>query len=133
MLSETLSTDMRHFFSLCDNNRYQFLLSEVQGKRCWGSPHGWIVTLGPDYETHLLHLMKRVQIALPPLNTIRTLAATEEWFCLVHKFIILNDPSQDSSLLVIAIFGPVNRLAFARVAFDRGGEEAALKIGRAHV
>ena len=126
MLSEILSTDMRHFFSLCDNDRYQLLLSEVQGKRCWGSPHGWIVTLGPDYETHLLHLMKRVQIALPPLNTIRTLAATEEWFCLVHKFILLNDPSQDSSLLVIAIFGPVNRLAFARVAFDRGGEEAAL-------
>ncbi|KAK7849500.1 putative f-box protein [Quercus suber] len=126
MLSETLSTDMRHFFSLCDNNRYQLLLSEVQGKRCWGSPHGWIVTLGPDYETHLLHLTKRVQIALPPLNTIRTLAATEEWFRLVHKFILLNDPSQESSLLVIAIFGPVNRLAFARVAFDRGGEGAAL-------
>nr|POE86219.1 f-box protein skip23 [Quercus suber] len=122
MLSETLSTDMRHFFSLCDNNRYQLQLSEVQGKRCWGSPHGWVVTLGPDYETHLLHLIKGVQIALPPLNTIRRLAATEEWFRLVHKFILLKDPSQDSSLLVIAIFGPVNRLAFARVAFDRRGQ-----------
>ncbi|XP_030925348.1 putative F-box protein At5g60060 isoform X1 [Quercus lobata] len=126
MLSETLSTDMRHFFSLCDNNRYQLQLSVVQGKRCWGSPHGWVVTLGPDYETHLLHLIKRVQIALPPSNTIRTLAATEEWFRLVHKFILLKDPSQDSSLLVIAIFGPENRLAFARVAFDRRGEGAAL-------
>ncbi|KAF3958835.1 hypothetical protein CMV_016298 [Castanea mollissima] len=125
MLSETLSTDMRHFFSLCDNNRYQLQLSEVQGKRCWGSPHGWVVTLGPDYETHLLHLMKRVQIALPPLNTIRRLAATEEWFHLVHKFILLKDPSHKLSFLVIAIFGPVNRLAFARVAFDRG-EGAAL-------
>ncbi|KAF3958832.1 hypothetical protein CMV_016295 [Castanea mollissima] len=126
MLSETLSTDMRRFFSLCDNNRYQLQLSEVQGKRCWGSPHGWVVTLGPDYETHLLHLMKRVQIALPPLNTIRRLAATEEWFHLVHKFILLKDPSHELSFLVIAIFGPANRLAFARVAFNRGGDGAAL-------
>ncbi|KAK4581043.1 hypothetical protein RGQ29_024636 [Quercus rubra] len=134
MLSETLSTDMRHFFSLCDNNRYQLLLSEVQGKRCWGSPHGWVVTLGPDYETHLLHLMKRVQIALPPLNTIRRLAATEEWFHLVHKFILLKDPSHELSFLVIAIFGPVNRLAFARVAFNRGGDGAALnRRGQAEV
>ena len=124
MLSET--TDKRHFFSLCDNNRYQLQLSEVQGKRCWGSPHGWVVTLGPDYETHLLHLMKRVRIALPPLNTIRRLAATEEWFHLVHKFILLKDPSHELSFLVIAIFGPVNRLAFARVAFNRGGDGAAL-------
>ncbi|KAL4607469.1 hypothetical protein ACB092_09G176500 [Castanea dentata] len=133
MLSETLSTDMRHFFSLCDNNRYQLQLSEVQGKRCWGSPHGWVVTLGPDYETHLLHLIKGVQIALPPLNTIRRLAATEEWFHLVHKFILLKDPSHKLSFLVIAIFGPVNRLAFARVAFDRGEGAALNRRGPAEV
>ena len=126
MLSETLSTDMRHFFSLCDNNRYQLQLSEVQGKRCWGSRHGWVVTLGLDYETHLLHLIEKVQIPLPTLNTIRTLATTEEWFHLVHKFVLLKDPFHELSFLVIAIFGPVNRLAFARVAFNRGGEEVAL-------
>ena len=115
MLSETPSTDNRGFFSLCDSNRYQLQLSEFCGKRCWGSPHGWVVTLGPDYETHLVHLMKRVRIALPPLNTIRRQAAREEWFHLVSKFILFKEPSNELLFLFIAIFGPMNLLAFARV------------------
>jgi hypothetical protein len=54
MLSETLddSNTRRRFFNLCDSRRYQLELSTIRGKRCWGSPHGWVVTLGPDYEPH---------------------------------------------------------------------------------
>ncbi|XP_050252534.1 F-box protein At2g26160-like [Quercus robur] len=127
MLSETPSTDKRGFFSLCDSNRYQLRLSEVCGKRCWGSPHGWVVTLGPDYETHLVHLMKRVRISLPPLNTIRRQAAREEWFRLVNKFILFKEPSNELLFLVIAIFGPMNLLAFARVG---GGGATLNRRGR---
>uniref|UniRef100_A0A2N9J477 KIB1-4 beta-propeller domain-containing protein n=1 Tax=Fagus sylvatica TaxID=28930 RepID=A0A2N9J477_FAGSY len=124
MLSETPDTDIRHIFDLCDSNRYQLELSTVDGKRCWGSPHGWVVVLGPDYETHLEHLMTGVRIPLPPLDTIRReVAGREEWFRLVHKFILFkNVLDQDQlSFLVMAIFGPMNSLAFARVASDRGG------------
>uniref|UniRef100_A0A7N2RB53 KIB1-4 beta-propeller domain-containing protein n=1 Tax=Quercus lobata TaxID=97700 RepID=A0A7N2RB53_QUELO len=127
MLSETPSTDKRGFFSLCDSNRYQLRLSEVCGKRCWGSPHGWVVTLGPDYETHLVHLMKRVRIALPPLNTIRRQAAREEWFRLVNKFTLFKEPSNELLFLVVAIFGPMNLLAFARVG---GGGATLNRRGR---
>ncbi|GMY19530.1 f-box protein skip23 [Fagus crenata] len=124
ILSETPDTDIRHIFDLCDSNRYQLELSTVDGKRCWGSPHGWVVVLGPDYETHLEHLMTGVPIPLPPLDTIRReVAGREEWFRLVHKFILFKNvlDHDQLSFLVMAIFGPMNSLAFARVASDRGG------------
>ena len=127
MLSDsTLDTNLRSvrcFSNLCNNRCCRLELSTIHEKRCWGSQHGWVVTLDPDYETHLVHLMNGEPIALPPLNTIRGLAGTDlEWFRIVHKFMIFKDHSQEfSKFLVIAIFGSMNRLAFARV-----GEEAAL-------
>ncbi|XP_050245284.1 F-box protein At2g26160-like isoform X1 [Quercus robur] len=121
MLSKTLNTNWRSFFNLCDSKRYRLELSTFGGKRCWGSPYGWVVLLDPNSNAHLEHLGKGRQIILPSLNTIRTLAATEEWFRLIHKFIIFKQPSHESSFLVIAIFGPENSLAFVRV-----GEGAAL-------
>ncbi|GMY19529.1 F-box protein At2g26160-like [Fagus crenata] len=125
MLSETLddSNTRRRFFNLCDSRRYQLELSTIRGKRCWGSPHGLVVTLDPDYDIHIEHLDQRIEpIALPPLDTIRReLAGREEWFRLVHKFIIFNEPAESDhglSFLVFAIFGPENRLAFARPGRD---------------
>ncbi|KAK7840730.1 uncharacterized protein LOC111984713 [Quercus suber] len=115
MLSEPLLTDMRTLFSLYDHSRHRLQLSEVRGKRIWGSQHGWVVTLGPRYVTQLVHLIKGKRISLPPLDAIRRLAPREEWFCLVHKFILLKDPSDESTFLVIAIFGPMDSLAFTRV------------------
>uniref|UniRef100_A0A2N9J6K5 KIB1-4 beta-propeller domain-containing protein n=1 Tax=Fagus sylvatica TaxID=28930 RepID=A0A2N9J6K5_FAGSY len=125
MLSETLddSNTRRRFFNLCDSRRYQLELSTIRGKRCWGSPHGWVVTLDPDYDIHIENLDQRIEpIALPPLDTIRReLAGREEWFRLVHKFIIFKEPAESDhglSFLVFAIFGPENRLAFARPGRD---------------
>ena len=127
MLSKTLNTNLRSFFNLCDSKRYKLELSRFGGKRCWGSPYGWVVLLDPNSNAHLEHLEKGKQIILPSLNTIQTLAATEEWFRLIHKFIIFKQPSHESSFLVIAIFGPENSLAFVRVGgaalYGRGQDE----------
>lgn len=82
--------------------------------------------MSSDYEIRIEHLIKRVGIALPPLNRIRRLAPREEWFRLVHNFNLFKDPSHKFSFLVSAIFGPMNQLAFARVASSRGGEGEAL-------
>ena len=112
MLSEPLLTDMRTLFSLYDHSRHRLQLSEVRGRRIWGSQHGWVVTLGSRYVTQLVHLMTGNPINLPQ---IQRLAPREEWFCLVRKFILLEDPTDESTFLVIAIFGPVDSLAFTRV------------------
>ncbi|KAK7847406.1 hypothetical protein CFP56_006661 [Quercus suber] len=56
----------------------------------------------------------------------KTLAPREEWLLLVHKFNLLKDPSDESTFLVIAIFGPMNSLAFIGVrlgaSLNRRGE-----------
>ena len=106
MLSKTLNTNLRSFFNLCDSKRYTLELSTFGGKRCWGSPHGWVVLLDLNSNAHLEHLEKGKQVMLPSLNTIRTLAATEDWFPLIHKFIIFKQPSHESSFLVMANFRP---------------------------
>ena len=124
MLSEPLLTDMRTLFSLYDHSHHRLQLSEVRGKRIWGSQHGWVVSLGPRYVTQLVHLMTGKRIILPQ---VQRLAPREEWFCLVHKFNLLEDPTDESIFLVIAIFGPMNSLAFTRVrletALNRRGED----------
>ena len=123
MLSKPLLPEMRTLFSLYDNSHHRLQLSEVRGKRIWGSQHGWIVTLGSRYVTQLVHLMTGNRINLPQ---IQRLAPREEWFCLVRKFNLLKDPTDESTFLVIAIFGPMNSLAFTRVrlgvALNRRGE-----------
>ena len=119
MLSEPLLTDMRTLFSLYDNSHHRLQLSEVRGKRIWGSQHGWVVTLGSRYVTQLVHLMTGNRINLPQ---IQRLAPQEEWFCLVRKFNLLKDPTDESTFLVIVIFGPMNSLAFTRAAFNRRRE-----------
>ena len=116
MLSDKLDSGRRGFINLCNNKCYLLKLPTIHEKRCWGSPLGWVVTLGADYVPHLVHLMKGKLIDLPPLGIIQGLAGIHlYWFRLVHKFILFKDPSHNLSFLVIAIFGPMNSLAFTRV------------------
>ncbi|XP_050245278.1 uncharacterized protein LOC126693366 [Quercus robur] len=126
MFSDTIDIGPRRFLNMCDGRHYQLELPSIRERRCWGSPHGCVVAVSSDYEIRIEHLIKRVGIALPPLNTIRRLAPREEWFRLVHNFNLFKDPSHKFSFLVSAIFGPMNQLAFARVASSRGGEGEAL-------
>jgi hypothetical protein len=59
------------------------------------------------------HLDERIEpIALPPLDTIRRMAPREEWFRLVHKFILFKESDHELSFLVFAIFGPIESLGF---------------------
>ena len=70
MLSEPLLTDMRTLFSLYDHSHHRLQLSEVRGKRIWGSQHGWVVSLGPRYVTQLVHLMTGKRIILPQVQRL---------------------------------------------------------------
>lgn len=127
VLSQILGTPKRKFLSLLNVKFYEFPMPEILRKRCWGSPHGWVVALGPDLEPQVVHLVKGVQIALPPLHPIEGLPTVPEWFYSVHKFILFKEPSHghEPSFLVFAIFGTKNCLAFTRVggaALNRRGQ-----------
>ncbi|CAN4075784.1 unnamed protein product [Withania somnifera] len=49
-------------------HKIMICLPDVLGKRCWGSSHGWLVTLGANFEMHLLNPLSGGQISLPPLH-----------------------------------------------------------------
>ena len=100
MFSDTIDIGPRSFINMCDSRHYQIELPSIRERRCWGSPHGCVVALNSDYEIHIEHLIRRVGIALPPLNTIRRLAPREEWFRLVHNFNLFKAPSHKFSFLV---------------------------------
>ena len=100
MFSDAIDISPRRFFNVCDSRHYQFELPTIREIRCWGSPHGCVVALSSDYEIRIEHLIKRVGIALPPLDTIRRLAPREVWFRLVHNFNLFKDPSHKFSFLV---------------------------------
>ena len=76
-----------------------------------------------------MHLITGNRINLPQ---IQILAPREEWFLRVHKVNLLKDPSDESTFLVIAIFGPMNSLAFTLVrlgaALNRRGEVSGLLL-----
>ncbi|XP_022764262.1 uncharacterized protein LOC111309488 [Durio zibethinus] len=106
------------FFSFDRNKLYELKLPQAYGKRCHGSPHGWIVTMDSDLQVHLLHPISQAQLNLPKLNTIRNpigMPVAADPFRFIHKCILLK-PSEDE-FLVMVIFGPRHCLAFAKPGF----------------
>ncbi|OMO68476.1 hypothetical protein CCACVL1_19935 [Corchorus capsularis] len=117
-----VSADTEHnhkqkIFNLYRNKLYELELPHVSGKRCFGSPHGWIVTITSDLEqAHLINLVSQVQVNLPHLNTIR-----DQMGLLVspyiHKCILLKiiaEVDDENQFLVVVIFGENHCLAFAK-------------------
>ncbi|KAF5175106.1 F-box protein [Thalictrum thalictroides] len=97
----------------------------IQGKRCLGSPFGWVVTIGLDLQIHLLNPFSHDQIPLPSQPTFphqsRFIKEPEELRRMfVHKFVLSSSPSDESaSFVVIAIYSQDLRLAYAKL-----GDEA---------
>ncbi|KAF6135879.1 hypothetical protein GIB67_006771 [Kingdonia uniflora] len=66
ILSENYgSVRRRSFFSLLTHNVYSIHLPKAQGRRCLGSPFGWLVTAGLDMDIHFLNPITNIQIRLP--------------------------------------------------------------------
>ncbi|KAF6146093.1 hypothetical protein GIB67_033452 [Kingdonia uniflora] len=50
MMAEKEASDIRSFYSLSTKKFINISLPEVRGRRCWGSPNGWLITIGIDLE-----------------------------------------------------------------------------------
>ncbi|KAK6227897.1 hypothetical protein SCA6_000237 [Theobroma cacao] len=119
MLCDKENRSTKSFYSVGRNKIYELELPQAHGKRCHGSPYGWIVTMGPDLQAHLLHPLSQAQLSLPKLNTIRSpigVLVPVDPFRFIRKCILLKTSpshSQDE-FLVMVIFGPKHSLAFAK-------------------
>ncbi|KAL5699422.1 SWR1-complex protein 3 [Ranunculus cassubicifolius] len=114
---------IRSFYSLYSKKFFNLRLP-TQGKKCWETPYGWLVTLGQDLKINLLNPFTKTQIALPPTSTFHDVeldnhAKHEEIRQnFGGKFIFASNPSYwnttpPPSHLVVAIYGAARRLAFA--------------------
>ncbi|PSS15736.1 F-box protein [Actinidia chinensis var. chinensis] len=117
MLSDNQNSDIRSFFGLYRDKVYDLELPEARGRRCWGSPHGWLVTTGSDLKIQLLNPLTRACINLPPqlMFNIR-FNIHREWYQFIHKAIIIKESNEE--FLVMAIYGPYKDLAFSRPGYS---------------
>ncbi|KAF5196713.1 F-box protein skip23 [Thalictrum thalictroides] len=68
--------DHRSFFIPSENRVFRLNLPEARGCHCWGSPYGWLVTLGFDQQFHLLNPLTRKRLPLPSLLTFENINFT---------------------------------------------------------
>ncbi|XP_057958288.1 F-box protein SKIP23-like [Malania oleifera] len=118
MLMEKENNDMRGFYCPSSERVYEILLPEIHGRRCWGSSHGWLVTVGIDMVMHLLNPLSRVQIPLPPLQkcaNLNKLVCTPKEFrdIFVNKAVLFSSPSSPGCV-VMAIYSQFGKMAFAK-------------------
>ncbi|KAG8375358.1 hypothetical protein BUALT_Bualt10G0091800 [Buddleja alternifolia] len=121
MLTENESRDIRGFYSPFNKKVCELYLPEIRGKRCWGSSHGWLITLNTAYEMHLLNPMSRVQILLPPLHICSNLKnlicnPTEFRNTFVYKVVLSSDPLS-GNCVALAVYSD-NKMAFAKLGDD---------------
>ncbi|KAL5725989.1 SWR1-complex protein 3 [Ranunculus cassubicifolius] len=124
--------DIRSFFSLSQKQFFKHQLPQAQGRRCWGSPYGWLVTIGLDLNIHILNPLSKFQISLPPQPTLQAQSKVRSYVpnmdkelapshiikVFTEKFVLASNPSFWNSpiaqpSLVFAIFGLDNELAYS--------------------
>lgn len=117
MLPQRKDEILRRFYSPFNCKSYDICLPDVLDKRCWGSSHGWLVTLGANFEMHLLNPLSGGQISLPPLhkcpnlNLICTGKSFRDSF--VYKVILSASPSS-SDCVIFAIYSDNWKMAFTK-------------------
>ncbi|XP_028084300.1 putative F-box protein At1g65770 isoform X4 [Camellia sinensis] len=120
MLTENETSNIREFHSIFSNKVYKLYLPDIRGRRCWGSSHGWLVTVGTDREMNILNPLTRVQIPLPPLHkcpNLKKLICTPKEFrnYFVCKAVLSSNPS-DPNCIVMAIYSDHRKMAFTKLS-----------------
>ncbi|XP_022862292.1 F-box protein SKIP23-like isoform X2 [Olea europaea var. sylvestris] len=92
MLGEYTEGDVsiRQFLSLTRFKIYKFPLPEANGCRCWGTSHGWIVTLSQSFAIRLVNPLTRACLDLPHHSMLRSQGDIEvDWFAAIQKAVVL--------------------------------------------
>ncbi|KAK6240032.1 hypothetical protein QUC31_005501 [Theobroma cacao] len=119
MLAEKEDSDKRCFYNISEEIFIELELPEIRGRRCWGSPFGWLITCGLDLEIQLFNPLSRANLALPPLNTFthrenwqnRTSEHVRNYF--IKKLLLSSNPASPDCF-VFAIYSEYNFLAIAK-------------------
>ena len=83
MLADTENNDSHGFYSLSSNKVYEFDLPEIVGKRCWGSPFGWLVIAGIDNMEIQLFNPYQEPVSLSPHRPLSWVMRTKILSCII--------------------------------------------------
>lgn len=103
-----------HCFSIYKHKILKIPIPKAQNRRIWGSSHGWLIMITPDFKVQLFNPITQVKAALPPVSAFfEKLANVKvDWFYLIHKASVLKLGTQ---FLVVVIYGPRNSLAYSKL------------------
>ncbi|OMP08083.1 hypothetical protein CCACVL1_01162 [Corchorus capsularis] len=116
MLAEKEKSDSRCFYNISEENSVELDLPEIRGRRCWGSPFGWMVTCGVDLEIQLFNPLTRATLPLPSLLTFtnqQDRPSEELWESFITKLILSSSPASPDCI-VLAIYSEFFLLGFAK-------------------
>ncbi|EOY20251.1 hypothetical protein QUC31_005744 [Theobroma cacao] len=131
MLAEKKNSDRRCFNIGATETILELELPEIRGKRCWGTPFGWLVTYGLDLEIGLFNPLSRASISLPSQRTLdydithHTPQQLRLYF--IHKVLLSSSPTS-SDCIVMIIYGRVVDGEMDSLAFAKPGDQAWTQI-----
>lgn len=113
--------DRRIFSCLSTKREITLNLPDICGRRCWGTPYGWLITFGLDLNLHLLNPFTGVRLSLPDNSTFPGVAQarikldpqTERLLC-VQKLSLSSNPYLDQNKPCIVIAITDRKLSFAK-------------------
>ncbi|KAM7529987.1 hypothetical protein LguiB_033397 [Lonicera macranthoides] len=117
MVNENQGSEVctRCCISMGKNKAYKLPLPMADGRRCWGSTHGWIVTVDQNLIISLLNPVSQVCFDLPPHSTLENQVQSPQpiadWFSFILKAAVFK--IRDVFVTMI-IYGQDYRLAFHR-------------------
>ncbi|KAL4386345.1 hypothetical protein GQ457_09G024940 [Hibiscus cannabinus] len=131
LLAEKEDSDERCLYNVSEEILVELDLPEIRGRRCWGSPFGWLETCGLDLEIQLFNPLSRASLPLPSLRAFPGYE-DEEWedrtpkdLCsfFLRKLILTSSPEESGSdCIVLAIYRYLN------LAFAKPGDKAWTRI-----
>ncbi|KAK8573077.1 hypothetical protein V6N13_099892 [Hibiscus sabdariffa] len=131
LLAEKEDSDQRCLYNVSEEIFIELDLPEIRGRRCWGSPFGWLVTCGPDLEFRLFNPLSKASLPLPSIRTLFDYKDEQcsdiepDFWCTfyLYKVILSSSPEESGSdCIVLAIY------SWRYVAFAKSGDKAWTRI-----
>ncbi|XVF33453.1 hypothetical protein REPUB_Repub17cG0169900 [Reevesia pubescens] len=120
---EKENSDKRCFYNIAEEIFVDLEFPEIRGRRCWGSPFGWLVTCGLDLEIQLFNPLSRTSLPLPSLRTFTHQQDRPVFFAARHtdQLFICQDLHLAHPKAVEFAAAPPTDAAYRKYLVDLGG------------
>ncbi|KAL5726223.1 SWR1-complex protein 3 [Ranunculus cassubicifolius] len=110
---------IQKFYNLSNKKTFKLKLPQIQGRRCFGTSFGWMVTIGIDLNIHLLNPFTGIRLPLPSQPTLPNqydckLSPQHLRRSFVHKSMAIQLQTPKSESIVVMAIHSQSYLSFVR-------------------